>query len=105
MQHDICNFDASWAGGPTEWRRVAALTQTFKIGVTQHIEPQIGASLVAGAANGTYAEALLSWRDPFFGRLIADQKPFRNGRYPLPDQSGWGWRFDTDYLEYARRKD
>jgi D-arabinonate dehydratase len=102
---DICNFDASWGGGPTEWRRVAALAQTFKIGVTQHIEPQIGASLVASAANGTYAEALLSWRDPFFGRLIASQKGFRGGRYPLPDQSGWGWRFDTDYLEYARRKD
>ena len=22
---DVCNFDASWGGGPTEWRRVAAL--------------------------------------------------------------------------------
>ena len=22
---DVCNFDASWSGGPTEWRRVAAM--------------------------------------------------------------------------------
>ena len=102
---DICNFDASWGGGPTEWRRVAALAQSFNVGVTQHIEPQIGAMLVAGARNGTFAEALLPWRDPFFGKLIADQKPFSGGKYPLPDQPGWGWSFDTDYLEYARRKD
>ena len=102
---DICNFDASWGGGPTEWRRVAALAQSFNVGVTQHIEPQIGAVLVASARNGTFAETLLSWRDPFFGKLIADQKPFKGGKYPLPDQPGWGWSFDTDYLDYARRKD
>ena len=102
---DICNFDASWGGGPTEWRRVAALAQSFNVGVTQHIEPQIGAMLVAGARNGTFAETLLPWRDPFFGKLIADQKPFKGGKYPLPDQPGWGWSLDTDYLDYARRKD
>ena len=27
---DICNFDASWGGGPTEWRRVAALAQSYQ---------------------------------------------------------------------------
>ena len=102
---DICNFDASWAGGPTEWRRVAALAQSFNVGVTQHIEPQIGAMLVASARNGTFVETLLPWRDPFFGKLIADQKPFGGGKYPMPDQPGWGWSFDTDYLEHARRKD
>jgi D-galactarolactone cycloisomerase len=102
---DICNFDASWGGGPTEWRRVAALAQSYNVGVAQHIEPQIGAMLVAGARNGTFAEALLPWRDPFFDKLIADQKPFSGGKYQLSDQPGWGWSFDTDYLEYARRKD
>ena len=102
---DICNFDASWGGGPTEWRRVAALAQSYNIGMAQHIEPHIGAMLVAGARNGTFMEALLPWRDPFFSKLIADQKPFSGGKYPLPDQPGWGWSFDTDYLEYARRKE
>jgi L-alanine-DL-glutamate epimerase-like enolase superfamily enzyme len=48
---------------------------------------------------------LLPWRDPFFHKLIADQKSYSGGKYPLPDQPGWGWSFDTDYLEYARRKD
>lgn len=102
---DICNFDASWGGGPTEWLRVAALAQSFGIGVCQHIEPQIGAMLVAGARNGTYAEALLTWRDPFFFKLIADQQPFRGGKYPLPNRPGWGVTFDADYLAFARRTD
>ena len=87
---DICNFDASWGGGPTEWRRVAALAQSFNVGVAQHIEPQIGAMLVAGARNGTFVEALLPWRDPFFDKLIADQKPFRGGKYPLAGSARLG---------------
>jgi len=102
---DICNFDASWGGGPTEWRRVAALAQSFNVGVCQHIEPQIGAMLVAGARNGTFMEALLPWRDPFWNRLIAGQRPFRDGKYLLPERPGWGFSFDTDYLAHARRND
>ena len=27
---DVCNFDASWGGGPTEWRRVAALAASLR---------------------------------------------------------------------------
>ena len=102
---DICNFDASWGGGPTEWLRVAEFGRQYNVGVTQHIEPQIGCMLVGGSTNGTYLEGFLEWRDPFFYRLIADQKPFRSGKYPLPDKPGWGFGFDNDYLEHARRKD
>lgn len=102
---DICNFDASWGGGVTEWRRVAALAASFNVGVTQHIEPQIGAMLVASAENGTYAEVFLPWRDPFFYKLIVDQRPFRGGQYPLPTAPGWGMALDEDYLAHCRRRD
>ena len=102
---DICNFDASWGGGPTEWRRVAALASCFNVGMMQHIEPHIGIALVAGAPNGRYAEVMLPWRDPFFYRLIADQTPFREGRYRLSDRPGWGMTLDSDYLRYAERRD
>jgi hypothetical protein len=54
--------------------------------------------LVPGCPHGTFAEVLLRWRDPLFYRLIADRKPFRDGKYPLPDQPGWGFSFDTHYL-------
>jgi D-arabinonate dehydratase len=69
----------------------------------QHLEPQIGAMLVAGAINGTYCEVMLPWRDPFFYRLIADQTPFRNGTYRLPARPGWGMGLDEDYIAHCRR--
>ena len=102
---DICNFDASWGGGPTEWLRVAELGRQYNVGVTQHIEPQFGCMLVGGTSNGTFLEGFLEWRDPFFYRLIADQRTFSGGKYMLPEKPGWGFTFDSDYLEHARRKD
>ncbi len=103
---DICNFDSSWGGGPTEWRRVAALASSFNVGMMQHIEPQIGLVLVAGTPNGRYGEVMLPWRDPFFYELIADNRqPFKDGYYTLPGKPGWGMTFDTDYIERNRRVD
>jgi D-arabinonate dehydratase len=102
---DICNFDASWGGGPTEWRRVAALAMSFGVKMMQHIEPQIGVMLVAGATNGAFAEVMLPWRDPFFYKLIAGQNAYCDGSYPLPAKPGWGLTLDVDYLEHCRRKD
>ncbi|MBN9408710.1 MAG: mandelate racemase/muconate lactonizing enzyme family protein [Burkholderiales bacterium] len=104
---DICNFDASWGAGPTEWRRVAALAQAHQVQVLQHLEPQIGLMMSAGVPNGFVAEVMLPWRDPFFYRLIANQsaRPFDNGRYRLPAGPGWGMQLDTDYLDSVLRRD
>ena len=101
---DVCNFDASWGGGPTEWRRVAALASSFNVEIMQHLEPHIGAMLVAGVDNGGYAEVMPPWRDPFFYRLVANQRerPFEAGRYRLPEAPGWGLILDRDYLDWAR---
>jgi D-galactarolactone cycloisomerase len=103
---DICNFDASWGGGPTEWRRVAAMATAYDVTVMQHIEPQIGLMLVAGAGNGGYGEVMLPWRDPFFYKLIASQpkRPFTDGRYSLPTTPGWGMTLDEDYIKFSRRQ-
>lgn len=101
---DILNFDAYWGGGPTEWRRSAALASAFGVTATQHIEPQIGAMLAAGVGNGGSAEVFLPWRDPFFYQLIADmpERPFEDGTYRVPTGAGWGITLDEDYLAFAR---
>jgi len=101
---DICNFDGSWGGGPTEWRRVATLAHTYGVKVMQHLEPQFGLMMSAGVPNGFYGEVMLPWRDPFFYRLIANQakEPFKNGIYTLPKEPGWGMQIDQDYLESVR---
>jgi D-arabinonate dehydratase len=103
---DICNFDASWGAGPTEWRRVAALASAWNVTVMQHLEPQIGLMLAAGVANSSCAEVMLPWRDPFFYKLIANQpeRPFVDGSCRLPTAPGWGMTLDEDYLAFARRR-
>ena len=101
---DICNFDGSWGGGPTEWRRVAMLANSFGVRVMQHLEPQFGLMMSAGVSNGFYGEVMLPWRDPFFYRLIANQpkQPFKDGIYNLPTEPGWGMIIDEDYLQSVR---
>lgn len=102
---DICNFDASWGGGPTEWRRVAQLATAHNVQVLQHLEPQIGLMMSAGVSNGFVAEVMLPWRDPFFYRLIGNQRPrpFVDGFYELPTGPGWGMKLDEDYLRSTLR--
>lgn len=99
---DICNFDASWGGGPSEWRRVAALASCFDVKVMQHLEAHIGIGMCASVVNGNSAEVTLPWRDPFFYKLIGNQKSFKNGMYEVSDKPGWGWDYDLDYLKSVR---
>lgn len=101
---DICNFDASWGAGPSEWRKVAMLAGSYNIKMMQHLEPQFGLMMSAGISNGCFGEVMLPWRDPFFYELIANQvkKPFKDGFYTLPTSPGWGFSIDEDYLKKAR---
>ena len=47
---DFCNFDSSWSGGATEWRRVAAAAVAFDVAMAHHEEPQIASHLLASRA-------------------------------------------------------
>jgi L-alanine-DL-glutamate epimerase-like enolase superfamily enzyme len=49
---DVCNFDASWSGGPTEWRRVAGMALTFDVTMGHHEEPQVAGHLLASIPHG-----------------------------------------------------
>ena len=53
---DVCNFDSSWSGGPTEWRRVAAAAVSFDVAMAHHEEPQIATHLLASIPHGTFLE-------------------------------------------------
>jgi L-alanine-DL-glutamate epimerase-like enolase superfamily enzyme len=62
---DVCNFDASWSGGPTAWRRAAAIALAYDVEMGHHEEPQVSAHLLASQPHGTYAEYFHPDRDPF----------------------------------------
>jgi L-alanine-DL-glutamate epimerase-like enolase superfamily enzyme len=99
---DVCNYDASWGGGPTEWRRIAALASAFDVQLGHHEEAQIASHLLASQPHGTYVEAFSPTRDPIFWNLIENRPALVNGEFPLPDRPGLGWVLDEAFIEKYR---
>jgi D-galactarolactone cycloisomerase len=99
---DVCNFDASWSGGPTEWRRVAAMATCFDVEMGHHEEPQIAAHLLAAIPHGTYVETFHPDRDPIWWNLVANRPALRDGNLHLPSGAGLGWELDQDYIAAHR---
>jgi L-alanine-DL-glutamate epimerase-like enolase superfamily enzyme len=97
---DVSNFDASWAGGPTIWRKAAGVAAAFGVQLGHHEEPQVSAHLLASVPDHTFVECFDEERDPFFWHLSDMPSRIREGRYQLPDRPGFGIEFDQDYLEH-----
>ena len=95
---DVSNFDASWAGGPTIWRKAAGLAAAFGVELGHHEEPQIASHLLASVPNHTFVECFDEERDPFFWRLTDMSTRIRDGGYTLPDRPGFGIELDMDYV-------
>jgi L-alanine-DL-glutamate epimerase-like enolase superfamily enzyme len=99
---DVCNFDASWSGGPTEWRRVAATALAFDVEMGHHEEPQVASHLLASVPHGTYLECFHPDRDPIWWNLVANRPPLRDGQIELSDAPGLGWQLDQDHIDHYR---
>ena len=99
---DYCNFDASWSGGPTERRRVAAVAATYNVKMAHHEEPHIGAHLLASISHGTFMETFHPDRDPIWWNLVANRPKIVDGVVTLPNEPGLGWELDEDYIEAHR---
>ena len=99
---DVCNFDASWGGGPTEWRRVAALAGTYAVEMGHHEEPQVAAHLLAAIPHGTYLETFHPDRDPMFYHLVANRSALKDGYYRVPEGPGFGLELDRGAIEKYR---
>lgn len=99
---DFCNFDSSWSGGPTEWRRVAAMATTFDVRMAHHEEPHVAAHLLASIPHGTYLEYFHPMRDPIWHNLIANAPSLVDGRIRLSESPGLGWELDRDYIAKYR---
>jgi L-alanine-DL-glutamate epimerase-like enolase superfamily enzyme len=95
---DVSNFDASWAGGPTIWRKAAGLCAAFGVQLGHHEEPQVSSHLLASVPDHTFAECFDEERDPFFWRLTDMSTRVAGGRYRLPDRPGFGIELDWDYV-------
>lgn len=99
---DYCNFDSSWSGGPTEWRRVAGMATVYDVKMAHHEEPQVAAHLLASIPHGTYLEYFHPQRDPIWHNLVANRPSLVNGRIALPKSPGLGWELDGEYIDRYR---
>lgn len=84
---DVGNVDASWAGGPTQWWRVAALAAAFGAEMGHHEDPQIAAHLLASVPHRTYVECFHPERSAF---LEADRQRAGVSQRALP-RAIWAW--------------
>ena len=91
---DVSNYDASWGGGPSEWKRVATLAQAFEVQVGHHEEAQVASHLLASVPHGTYVEAFSPARDPIFWNMLVNRPKLVDGQFPLPEGPGLGWVLD-----------
>ena len=96
---DVSNFDASWAGGPTVWRRAAGLCSALGIDIGHHEEPQVASQLLATVPRHTFVECFDEERDPFFWHLSDISTFLKHGRLHLPERPGFGIVLDADYVE------
>ncbi len=95
---DVSNFDASWAGGPTIWRKAAGLAAAYGVQLGHHEEPQVSAHLLASVPDHTFVECFDEERDPFFWRLSDMASRVAGGAYTLPERPGFGIELDWDYV-------
>jgi L-alanine-DL-glutamate epimerase-like enolase superfamily enzyme len=95
---DVSNFDASWAGGPTVWRKAAGVAAAFGVELGHHEEPQVSSHLLASVLDHTFTECFDEQRDPFFWRLSDMSTRIRDGRYHLPERPGFGIELDWAYV-------
>jgi len=99
---DFCNFDASWGGGPSECRRVAAMASAFGVTMAHKEEPQVSALLLASIPHSACLEVFHPDRDPLFYLLVANRNPFEKGFYKVPEGPGWGLQLDESVIKKTR---
>lgn len=95
---DVSNFDASWGGGPTEWRRVAQMAMSFGVEMGHHEEAQVASHLLAAVPHSTFVEAFHPARDPIFWRMLGNRPTLADGMFTLPEEPGFGWQLDGAFV-------
>jgi len=99
---DIINFDASEAGGVTEWKRAAALSYMNGVKVGHHEEAQLAMHMIASIPNGICVECFEPERDPIWANMIANRPDPKNGLITVPQGPGFGIELNWDMINRYR---
>ncbi len=101
---DVCNYDPSYGGGPTAWRKVYGLAAAFGVEMSVHQQPQTAAHLMASTPHGEKhgVEFYMPDVDPWFYEMITNQNPIKNGVYRVLDGPGFGCEYDEKFIATHR---
>jgi L-alanine-DL-glutamate epimerase-like enolase superfamily enzyme len=95
----VMQFDATRAGGVTEWLRVAATAAGHGILMAPHHDPQVHGHLLGAVPNGHIQEVFPNpVRDPLWADLFVGQPEIRDGVLRLPDRPGFGFELHPEGL-------
>lgn len=99
----VMQFDATRAGGVTEWLRVAAYADAHGVVMAPHHDPQIHGHLLAAVPNALTLEAFPNRvRDPLWAELYLDTPKVIDGIFTVPERPGFGVEINRDALkDYA----
>ncbi|MDQ3693957.1 MAG: mandelate racemase/muconate lactonizing enzyme family protein [Chloroflexota bacterium] len=95
----VMQFDATRAGGVTEWLRVAAYAASHGVLMAPHHDPQVHGHLIAAVPNGHIQEVFPNpIRDPLWQTLFTGQPAIEDGMLHLPDRPGFGFDLNPEGL-------
>jgi len=96
----VMQFDATRAGGVSEWLRVAAYAAGHGIVMAPHHDPQVHGHLIAAVPNGHVQEVFPNpVRDPLWAELFTGLPEIVDGALHVPDRPGFGFDLNPDALE------
>ena len=94
-----CSFDATRAGGVTEWLKIAAFCEVHNVLMAPHCQPQVHAHLLAAIPNGTMVEVHPDEvRHPLWAHGYVDRGVTKDNMFYLTKKPGFGVEIAPDYL-------
>jgi len=96
---DILIVDLQRVGGVTEWMKVAAMAQAWKIPIASHLFYEFSAHLVAAIPNGLIVEYM-----PWWDSIYQEPPQVKDGYMKISEKAGLGLELDSDALRKYEMK-
>lgn len=92
---DVLMPDLQRIGGLSEFKRVAALAESYNLPISTHIFTEHSLSIAGAAANCMSVEHM-----PWFAPLFQEEMVISNGMLAIPERAGCGFSFDEDAVKH-----
>jgi L-alanine-DL-glutamate epimerase-like enolase superfamily enzyme len=91
---NVLIVDLQRVGGVTEWMKVAAMAQAWKLPVASHLFDEFSAHLVAAVPNGFMVEYM-----PWWDLIYQEPPQVKDGYMNISEKAGLGLELDPDALK------